>query len=217
MPITFRHDAAAGLIGSFAAGQAAGRRRNQKYSMALLMQNQRDRFRLGALGAARGVRGRALAPEGQLGPDPLADDPTLTPKERRILAARRRARERKIRLGKDVPFEIRQNFIPQAQIDRQNELDDEQRENDREDFIRGETRGFAVADKRAAAEQGVRNTGLAFDRRQLDEGPYSEDQKARGNKALTARGLIGINTGLSESERQAELAKQQAILDEIRK
>ena len=216
MAITFRHDAAAGLVGSFAAGEAAGRRRNQKYSMALLMQNQRDRNRLRALGGVRGGRARAFAPEGQFEPDPLADDPTLTPKDRRIIAARRRARERKIRLGKDVPFDIRQNFIPQAQIDRQNELDDEQRENDREDLIRGETRGFAVADKRAAAEQAVRNTGLAFDRKQLNDGPYSEDQKARGNKALTDRGLIGTNTGLSESERQAELAKQDAILDEIR-
>lgn len=46
MAITFRHDAAAGLIGSFAAGQAAGRRRSQKYVFDVLQRRQDQRFQL---------------------------------------------------------------------------------------------------------------------------------------------------------------------------
>ena len=90
MGITFRHDAAAGLIGAYGAGLAANQRRKQKYMMDIL-EKQRDRnSRLGGVSnrnGRSGVRGGAGGGD-QLGGrwvDPMVEieaDPSLTEAEK---------------------------------------------------------------------------------------------------------------------------------------
>ena len=217
MAITFRHDAAAGLIGSFAAGQAEGRRRNQKYNMALLLQDRRNRQRLGALG---GRRGALAPPEGQFAPDPLADDPDLDPHQRRILAAKRRARARKGRLGKDIPFDIRGGgFIPQDAIDRQRDVDDATLANDRR------VEAATVADERraAAAEQtrtsGVRKESRAATGALFDDPIFSKEQQDDANNLNREIGLLQGSDRMSPQDAAATEAKRaelQGKLDAIR-
>lgn len=217
MPITFRHDAAAGLIGSFAAGQAAGRRRNQKYSMALLMQNQRDRFRLGALGAARGVRGRAGAAGNQIVGfhDPLADNDQLEAGDRRRNAAARRARARKERIAARrgvspgssfgvVPESSRRIPITQDDIDQKREddllRDKLQREND---IWTKENEAAHLARRRE------------FNLKRLEGGDYAESQVTDAQGIMAEMDAIRADKGLTEEERVEQLIPRQAALDDI--
>ena len=113
MGITFRHDAAAGLIGAYAAGQSSGRRRRSKYGMG-------RRQRMLPTGATR----RAVAgkqPEGQWA-DPLAQ-PKLEGQDAVTQRARRRARARKYRMGKDIPAEWQPTFTSQDEIKAKREQD----------------------------------------------------------------------------------------------
>ncbi len=202
MGITFRHDAPAGLIGSYAAGQAAERQRRQKYAMAGLLQQQRHRQRMGELGARRGVRGRAMAPPGgQLGDDPIADDPTLDAGERRRRAAARRARARKGRLGIDIPSEWQQGeFIPQAAIDRQQKLIDEQRKWDQENKVRADD---------------LRKEGRKSNLKRLTGGDYSPAQVTDAQGIMSDLDAIRADKGLTDEEQQTQFAIEQAKLDEI--
>ncbi len=137
MGITFRYDAAAGLIGAYGAGQASGRARGQKYAMAALLQQQRNLPRMLGRGPARGIGARSRAAGQQIAgwDDPLDSSETLTPRQ---LAASRRARDRKARLtarGKNysgssfgsVPAESMPTPITQDDLDLAAKKADEQR------------------------------------------------------------------------------------------
>jgi len=125
MGITFRHDAAAGLIGAYAAGQSARRRRGQKYAMDMLQKQQQHRQRM----RATGVKRRALAgpqAEGQWN-DPLAPA-GLEGQDAVTQRAQRRGRARKYRMGKDVPAEWQPQFTSQDEIDAKREQDEDKRQ-----------------------------------------------------------------------------------------
>lgn len=118
MAIRFKYDVGAGIIGAFAAGQAANRRRRQKYGYDILLQQQQHRNRMaemfarqqafGAIGGARRARAGAAVGQGRF-IDPL--DEALEARPQNNEAARRglrvqqraqaRAAARSARLGRD--------------------------------------------------------------------------------------------------------------------
>lgn len=182
MPITIRHQAGAGLIGAYAAGQASSRRRAQKYAMDRLLLQQRHQQRLEEIGLGRGiragaigrgVRGRALGPvQGRIN-DPLAKNPLqqganplLTERERR---AALRGRARKYRLGGGIPAEWQPTFTPQAEIEREQELADEARKFQRQDRIRAEEWEREGRLRAAEGEQRLEAEDRRFGRTTIDE------------------------------------------------
>lgn len=232
MGITFRHDAAAGLIGSYAAGQAVAGRRRQKYAMAALLQDRRHRQRLEELGGRRGVRGGAAGAPAGVWNDPLSME-GLAGKSRHGRAARR-ARARKIRLGKydsiaDIPAEWRPTFAPQDAIDRQQDLDDatladERRVTAADVADQRRVTAADVADQRrvTAAEQtrtsGVRKEYRTTTSSRLEDPAYSEDQRTAGNKLLKELGLLEGSKRLGahdEAGAQMEMQDLQGKLDKI--
>ena len=58
MAIRFQYQVPAGMVGAYASGQAGARRRQRKYEIDLLSQQQRHAQRMAELAARRGALGR---------------------------------------------------------------------------------------------------------------------------------------------------------------
>lgn len=239
MAIRFRHEAAAGLIGAYAAGEAESRRRAEKYSLAMLMEQLRYNQRLGVLGARQGALGaRAGAVPRPLGQwnDPLAlgGGQDLSQVE---LNAARRARDRKARLGVPIPSQWQPTYTSPWEIEQQQKQAEQQQKWAHEEQVRqGEWerkgawrqeewkredawRKQQLEQKEGAAattaEGRVRAEGRAFSRRQLEEGPYSDEQRRAANKILTEMELARSDKKLSPEEQAAAVAIKQAEFDKI--
>ena len=141
MPIRFKHQASAGLIGAYASGQAASRSRGKKYALGMAMQQQRYEQRMAERMAAFGQRNRLAGGGGGAGQ--LAGkwiDPTAIPLERQQAGgldprqavqqrAQKKANDRARRQGKDLPYpELQPYFQSAAELKRQQKLDDENRQ-----------------------------------------------------------------------------------------
>jgi hypothetical protein len=202
MAIRLRHDAAAGLIGAYVAGQ-----------------NRRRRYYRPPFQMRRPVQQQAMQPEIVGFNDPLADDVNLTPAERRQRAAARRARDRKMRLGNDISFNWQATPITQADVQRQQQLDDEQRKFAREDQLRQE--GFAredaqrIADNEFRMQQGILEEGRQFTRNQLEEGPYTEQQRREANDLLRKMGLLRTSSLLRGDDTPAANAQLAALQEQL--
>lgn len=145
MAIRFKHDVAAGMIGSYAAGQAAGQKRKQKYGMDLLEQNQRHQQRLdelafrdglGGLGRSSGRAGSRSGVGGAMGgvwEDPLAGGASVEQRVRQ--RAQQRAAGRKYRLGIGYQGDLLPKFVSENELEARKEAEDRKIEWGREDDI----------------------------------------------------------------------------------
>jgi hypothetical protein len=167
MGITFRHDAAAGLIGAYAAGQAENKRRNQRYANEMLLRGSRYAPRMRVPRVAGGLRGQAAAaPQGQW-VDPVEENFLLTDEEKRERRVQQRAQgkayARKSRLGKaPVRGDLMPYFESQDVIDQRNEAEAArvQRQQELEDARR--QREMQLEDERRNRQQAKEDTDLEW-------------------------------------------------------
>ncbi len=220
MAIRFEHQAGAGLIGAFAAGQAARSRRGQKYAMDMMMQNRRHQQVMqqrmagayGRYGLGRGRRGGGGAGGGGRLIDPLAADSPLALSDPVQHKAALQARGRKSRLGEPIPGQWQPQFTPQWKLD-QEEAD---LEFEREQGVADLKRKRGLEGEAAERTREARTAGTAQDRKSIAEERYSpEDTKLIEESHRTIQSILQAKN-INEEVREAALAEQYAKLDDLR-